>query len=227
MKYVFVSLLVVVAHCLWVETGLAEIGQGSESARPYNILILGDSISAGYGIEQEQGWVNLLNNRLLSQAALYRAINASISGDTTVGGLARLPQALERYHPTVVIIELGGNDGLRGYPISKIRANLDQLVQQSLDFGARVLVVGMRLPPNYGDRYANSFNQLFRDVASHHGIPLIPFMLDGIAINPELMQSDGIHPTAEAQPRLLELIWTQLLPLLESPIELPVTQPSH
>ena len=216
MNYYFASLLLVIINCLWIETGLADNATEPELTRPYNILILGDSISAGYGIEQEQGWVNLLNRRLLSQTDTYQAINASISGDTTVGGLARLPQALERYTPAIVIVELGGNDGLRGYPIGRIRDNLDKLVQQSLDFGARVLVVGMRLPPNYGDRYSNSFNQLFYEVASSHDVPLLPFMLDGIATNPALMQSDGIHPTADAQPLLLDLVWSQLSPLLDT-----------
>ncbi len=216
MNYYFASLLLVIINCLWIETGLANNVTEPESTRPYNILILGDSISAGYGIEQEQGWVNLLNSRLLSQTEKYQAINASISGDTTVGGLARLEQALQRHNPAIVIVELGGNDGLRGYPIGRIRDNLDKLVKQSLDFGARVLVVGMRLPPNYGDRYSNSFNQLFYEVASSHEVALLPFMLDGIATNSELMQSDGIHPTADAQPLLLELVWSQLAPLLDS-----------
>lgn len=181
---------------------------------PNIVLVLGDSISAGYGIEQELGWVNLLNERLLRQTTVYQVKNLSISGETTIGGLTRLPQALERYQPDIVIIELGGNDGLRGYPISKIRSNLNKLVVTSLQADARVLLVGMMLPPNYGKRYADAFYRTFSEIAATHNVPLLPFLLDGIAANTALMQRDGIHPKAEAQPMILDNIWPKLADLL-------------
>lgn len=181
---------------------------------PNTVLVLGDSISAGYGIEQELGWVNLLNERLLRQTTVYQVKNLSISGETTIGGLTRLPQALERYQPDIVIIELGGNDGLRGYPISKIRSNLNKLVVTSLQADARVLLVGMMLPPNYGKRYADAFYRTFSEIAATHNVPLLPFLLDGIAANTALMQRDGIHPKAEAQPMILDNIWPKLADLL-------------
>ena len=195
---------------------------------PNIVLVLGDSISAGYGIEQELGWVNLLNERLLRQTTLsqelhqelyqvsYQVKNLSVSGETTVGGLTRLPQALERYNPDIVIIELGGNDGLRGYPISKIRANLNQLVSTSLQANSRVLLVGMMLPPNYGKRYADAFYRTFSEIAAIHNVPLLPFLLDGIAADTALMQRDGIHPRAEAQSLILENIWPQLDEMINS-----------
>jgi acyl-CoA thioesterase-1 len=181
------------------------------------ILVLGDSISAGYGIEQELGWVNLLNERLLRQTTAYQVKNLSVSGETTIGGLTRLPQALARYNPDIVIIELGGNDGLRGYPISKIRANLDKLVATSLQAEARVLLVGMMLPPNYGKRYADAFYRTFSEIAATYSVPLLPFLLDGIAANAAMMQRDGIHPKAEAQSMILENIWPKLHDMINSP----------
>lgn len=188
---------------------------------PNTVLVLGDSISAGYGIEQELGWVNLLNDRLLRQTTAYQVKNLSVSGETTVGGLARLPQALERYNPDIVIIELGGNDGLRGYPISRIRSNLDELVAASLQADARVLLVGMMLPPNYGKRYADAFYQTFSEIAVIHNVPFLPFLLDGIAANTALMQSDGIHPKAEAQSMILDNIWPKLIDMINSPQRFP------
>ncbi|MDK1024355.1 MAG: arylesterase [Gammaproteobacteria bacterium] len=178
------------------------------------VLVLGDSISAGYGIEQELGWVNLLNERLLRQTTEYQVKNLSISGETTIGGLTRLPQALERYNPDIVIIELGGNDGLRGYPISKIRSNLNKLVATSLQADARVLLVGMMLPPNYGQRYTDAFYRIFSEIAATHNVPFLPFLLDGIAANTALMQPDGIHPKAEAQSMILDNIWSRLADML-------------
>jgi len=214
MKYFVTSLLIVIINISGTATCVSANSDNADSTRPYNILILGDSISAAYGIEQEQGWVNLLNDRLLSQTENYQAVNASISGDTTIGSLTRLPLALHRYTPEIVIVELGGNDGLRGYPITRIKANLVRLVEQSLTAGAKVLVLGMKLPPNYGHRYAHSFEQMFLEVARGHGVAVLPFMLDGIATENGLMQGDGIHPTAAAQPRMMELVWSQLEDLL-------------
>ena len=177
---------------------------------------MGDSISAGYGIQRDQGWVNLLAESLLSAEYPHQVINGSISGETTGGGLARLPQALETHDPEVVVIELGGNDGLRGYPTDRVRDNLKQMVELSLARDAKVLLVGMQIPPNYGPRYTRAFSSMYETIAEETGVALVPFFLEKVALTPGLMQSDGIHPTAEAQPLLLETLWEYLEPLLES-----------
>jgi acyl-CoA thioesterase-1 len=176
------------------------------------LLVLGDSISAAYGIEREEGWVAALEARLSDREPAWRVVNASVSGETTGGGLARLPQALSLHDPEVVIIELGGNDGLRGYPLDTIRTNLDGLVRAAS--GRRVLLVGMQIPPNYGPRYMQGFHELFAAVAGTHDVPLVPFLLERVALDPGLMQEDGIHPTAAAQPLMLETLWPHLEPLL-------------
>jgi acyl-CoA thioesterase-1 len=179
------------------------------------ILVLGDSLSAAYGIRLEQGWVALLQARLEAKGYGHRVVNASSSGETTGGALARLPRALERHRPAVVVIELGGNDGLRGLPIGEVRANFESMIERSRDAGAKVLLVGMRIPPNYGPAYAGAFHALYGDLAKRHELPLVPFFLDGIALDDSLMQGDGLHPNAAAQPKLLELVWPELKPLLE------------
>lgn len=179
------------------------------------VLVLGDSISAGYGIQREQGWVYRLRKRLAEEGAGWQVVNASISGETTGGGLARLPKELDTHDPAVVIIELGGNDGLRGYPVQTIRQNLSRMVELARDAGSRVLLLGMQIPPNYGPRYTRAFTATFEDVAEDHGVPLVPFLLEQVALEPGLMQDDGIHPTAEAQSLLLEAVWPHLAPLLE------------
>jgi acyl-CoA thioesterase-1 len=178
------------------------------------ILVLGDSISAGYGIQRDQGWVALLEARVATLPDRHQVVNASISGDTTGGALARLPRALEIHKPAVVIIELGGNDGLRGYPVDRIEQNLDTMITLSKKAGATVLVLGMQIPPNYGERYTRAFHQVFSDAASRSGAVLVPFLLDGVATDAALMQADGIHPTAAAQPRLLDNVWPALDALL-------------
>ena len=178
-----------------------------ETGRHTTVLVLGDSISAAYGIQREQGWVQLLEERLAAIDPGYRVVNASISGDTTGGGLARLPAALETHDPALVIIELGGNDGLRGYPVPSIRKNLQQLVKLAAAEGRAVLLVGMQIPPNYGHRYTSAFQALFEDVASDQGIPVVPAFLEEVGIQPGLMQDDGIHPNASAQPMLLDTLW--------------------
>lgn len=178
------------------------------------ILVLGDSISAAYGIQREQGWVAQLQQRVAEFDPGWQVVNASTSGETTAGGLARLPLALESHAPDVVIIELGGNDGLRGYPIDRIRDNLDRLVGLATHHGSEVLLVGMEIPPNYGPRYTRAFREVFRDVADTHQVPLVPFLLEQVALLPELMQDDGIHPTAAAQRPMLDTLWPHLLPLL-------------
>lgn len=170
-------------------------------------LVVGDSLSAGYGIEAGQGWVNLLQDRLAAEGFNYNVVNASVSGDTTSGGLARLESALPRLQPEIVVIELGANDGLRGIQLPVIEKNLKSMVEKSLDAGARVALLGMRIPSNYGPRYADQFHDLYDKVAKHHGIPLVEFFLDGVALNPRLMLPDRIHPNAAAQPRLLDNAW--------------------
>ena len=176
--------------------------------------MLGDSLSAAYGIRLEQGWVALLQGRLKAQGYGHKVVNASSSGETTGGALARLPRALELHRPAIVILELGGNDGLRGLPIDGVRGNFESLIRLSLESGAKVLLVGMRIPPNYGPAYTRSFHQLYGDLARQYRLPLVPFFLDGIALDDSLMLEDGLHPNAAAQPKLLDQIWPQLKPLL-------------
>lgn len=174
------------------------------------ILVLGDSLSAGYGIEQGSDWVHLL----ASQLTEHTWINASISGETTVGGLSRLPALLSEHQPHIVIIELGANDGLRGYSLLTIKKNLSKLVSLSQQQGADVLLLGIRLPPNYGDRYAEGFYQTYFTVANGADIPLVPFFLQGVATNDQYMQADGLHPNAAAQPLILQNVLPTLKPLL-------------
>jgi acyl-CoA thioesterase I len=178
------------------------------------ILVLGDSLSAAYGIRPEQGWVALLTQRLQAQGYGYEVINASVSGETSSGGLQRLPRALQIHHPGVVILELGANDGLRGLPLAVTRDSLTKIVQLSRAAGGRVLLVGMRIPPNYGPRYATEFASLFPEIAKQYRLPLVPFLLDKVALDPALMQEDGLHPNARGEPRVLETVWQELEPLL-------------
>lgn len=174
------------------------------------ILVFGDSISAGYGMDQQKGWVHLLSDKLSSQDMNYKVVNASVSGETTDGGVLRLPGALERHQPDLVVLELGGNDGLRGYPTDRIKDNLRRMVALSRDAGARVLLIGMVLPPNYGQRYTKSFETVFDEVAREYDIGFLPRLLEGTNTEQRLIQRDGIHPTAEAQPLILEDIWPKL-----------------
>lgn len=178
-----------------------------------SLLVVGDSISAGYGIELEQGWVNLLRQRLVKRGD-YSVHNASVSGDTTQIGVARLPTLLKENEPDIVIIELGGNDGLRGFPLKVMENNLRKMIETSQNYGAQVLLVGIQIPPNYGSRYTEQFFQTYFKLAEEYEVPLVPFILDKVALEPELMQNDGIHPTAEGQPILLDNVWPVLKPLL-------------
>jgi acyl-CoA thioesterase-1 len=179
------------------------------------ILVFGDSLSAAYGIRPEQGWVALLTQRLKAQGYGYEVINASVSGETSSGGLQRLPRALEIHHPGVVILELGANDGLRGLPLTVTKENLTKMVQLAQAAKARVLFVGIRIPPNYGPRYANEFAALYPAIAQQFHLPLVPFLLDKVALDPALMQEDGLHPNAHGEPQVLETVWQQLAPLLK------------
>jgi acyl-CoA thioesterase-1 len=178
------------------------------------ILVLGDSLSSAYGLDVDDGWVSLLAKRLDGIRSGYRVVNASISGDTSKGGATRLPRALEKYRPDIVIVELGGNDGLRGFPLSVTRANLERIISDSQAAGARVLLLGMRLPPNYGPAYTNAFHAIYEVLADQHRTSRVPFLLDGIGAVEGMMQADGIHPRSEAQPLMLENVWPHLKPLL-------------
>jgi acyl-CoA thioesterase-1 len=179
------------------------------------ILVFGDSISAGYGLVRvDQGWVALLQTRLKDQGYVYQVINASVSGETTAGGLARLPRALMLHQPKIVILELGGNDGLRALPVAQMRANLVRMVDLAAAAGAQVLLLGMRMPPNYGSDFTEQFRLSYSDLARDKKLPLVPFLLNDIALLPNLMQADGIHPNELGQPRLLDNVWPSLKPLL-------------
>jgi acyl-CoA thioesterase-1 len=178
------------------------------------ILVFGDSLSAALGLRPEQGWVELLARRLQSQGYGYEVVNASVSGETSSGGLQRLPRALELHRPLIVVLELGANDGLRGLPVEAMRTNLAQMVRLSQAAGARVLLVGIRIPPNYGQRYGEQFAGAFPAVAQANHLPLVPFLLEDVALNPALMQEDGMHPSAAGEPIVLENVWPHLKPLL-------------
>ena len=189
--------------------------QSALAAQDRTILVFGDSLSAAYGLRPEQGWVALLEKRLQAQAYGYQVVNASISGETTSGGLARLPRALSTHRPAIVILELGANDGLRGLPLSVTRDNLTMLVQLATAAGARVLLIGIRLPPNYGPRYGSEFAGMYVQVAEQQHLPLVPFLLEKVALHPELMQADGLHPSAAGEPPVLETVWPFLEPMLQ------------
>ncbi|MBT8063354.1 MAG: arylesterase [Gammaproteobacteria bacterium] len=180
------------------------------------ILIVGDSLSAGYGMKLEQSWPRLLQRHLDDEGQKYRVMNASITGDTTQGGLNRLPGLLSRHQPRLVIIELGGNDGLRGLGLQVTRNNLTGMIEQSIQAGARVLLAGIQLPPNYGSAYTDRFRDMFRELAEKFDIMLVPFFMESVALNPDLMQGDGIHPNARAQPVLLQNVLDVLEPALFS-----------
>lgn len=179
--------------------------------------MLGDSLSAAYGMRLDQGWVALLQSRLRAQGYGHRVVNASSSGETTGGALARLPRALQLHRPAIVVVELGGNDGLRGLPVADIRRNLDAIVDRAQQAGARVLLLGMRIPPNYGPAYTRDFERLFADLARERQLAYVPFLLADVALDDTLMQDDGIHPNVRAQPKLLDAVWPGLLPLLGRP----------
>ena len=192
------------------------VAYASAHAEAPVILVFGDSISAGYGLAHvEQGWVELLKTRLNSQGYGYQVVNASVSGETTAGGLARLPRALELHHPKILVLELGGNDGLRALPIAQMRSNLTQMVDLASAAGAKVLLLGMRMPPNYGPQYTEQFAMVFSDLAREKKLPLVPFLLTDIALSPTLLQGDDIHPNAAGQPILVENVWPTLKPLLK------------
>lgn len=186
----------------------------AQNAAAGTILIVGDSISAGFGLDTRLGWVSLLEQRLEREGHDDRVVNASISGDTSAGGQARLPALLTEHKPDVVIVELGGNDGLRGQPPAQLQQNLAAMIDAAKTAGAKVLLLGMQLPPNYGPRYTEAFAGVYTQLADEKQIALVPFFLEGVGGHPELMQADGLHPAAAGQERLLDNVWPALKPLL-------------
>jgi len=203
---------VVYAALLLTQTSVA-LAQATPSIPPPtqpSILIFGDSLSAAYGIGEDEGWVTLLAERLMQENSKLQVINGSVSGETTTGGRARLPSLLQRYAPTYVLIERGGNDGLRGLPLALMRENLTEMITLSKASGATVLIAGMQIPPNYGPRYTEPFYAQYAELAEEFDLYLIPFLIDGIPQQPALMQADGIHPKAEAQSMILDNVWPVL-----------------
>lgn len=202
------SRLITSFFILWLAMPFASIAQ-------QNVLVFGDSLSAGYGIAVSQSWPALLDKRIAELKLPYKVFNASISGETTAGGRARLADALKRNQPGIVLIALGANDGLRGLPNAQMRDNLTAMVRVAKNASAKVLLIGMRIPPNYGPAYARQFEQTFSDIAQAEGVALLPFLLEPIALDGNAFQSDGLHPTATAQARLLDHVWPAVRPLLK------------
>lgn len=199
--------------CVWLVLP-SNAATPSQPDKPV-ILIVGDSLSAGYGIAVNESWVALLQRKLAQEGYGYRVVNASISGDTTGGALNRLPRALDLHRPAIVILELGGNDGLRGLPLKQVRANFEAMLERIQARGAQAILLGMRMPTNYGAEYADGFHALYGELARRYQAQHLDFFLDKVALDPALMQEDGIHPTAQAQPILLDNVWPVLQPLLK------------
>ena len=202
------------AAFLSIAAAVAFAAPPATSAAP--VLVLGDSLSSAHRIAPEAGWVHLLEQRLRQQGSQREVVNASISGETTSGGLARLPKLLDQYRPGLVIVELGANDGLRGLPLAEIRTNLKNILAAVRASSARSALLGIELPINYGPQYRDGLREMYRGLAQEFNVPLVPFLLDGVALNPELMQDDGLHPKAEGEPRVLDNVWKVLKPELES-----------
>jgi acyl-CoA thioesterase I len=210
-RLLFATVLTLLAAAAYAQT--AAVGSGSTDHK--TILVVGDSLSAEYGIARGSGWVPLLSRRLAQQYPAWTVMNASISGDTTSGGLNRLPGLLWQHRPNIVILELGANDGLRGLPLTMTQQNLTSMTSQAKQAGAAVLLVGMQIPANYGRTYTDQFRDLFGKVASTENVRLVPFLMEGIATNRDLFQADGIHPNETAQPQLLDNVWAGLQPMLK------------
>ena len=198
--------------------GLAALFLGFAAAPSFaerTVMVFGDSLSAAYGLATSQGWVSLLGERIAHDGLAWRVVNASVSGETTAGGLRRLPEDLKRHRPSLVVIALGANDGLRGQPVAAARANLEEMIRLARAARAEPVLVGLMIPPNYGIEYAREFRELYPQVARKARIALVPFLLDGVADRRELFQADQLHPTAAAQPRILDNVWPTLEPLLK------------
>jgi acyl-CoA thioesterase-1 len=192
------------------------VTSASATDAPPTILVLGDSLSAGFGMDVPDTWTALLQGRLETEGYGYSVVNASISGDTTGNGLRRLPRALKIHQPEIVLIELGGNDGLRGISVEIMKSNLEQMILKIRDAGADVILAGILIPPNYGDEYTADFAAVYPALAAQHSTQLIPFFMEGVALDNGLMQPDGIHPNKQAQPKLMETVWVTLEPMLSS-----------
>jgi len=201
----------ITAGCYYFYALLLSLMLMAQGSAASTLLILGDSLSAGYGIDADKGWVNLLRSDLDGQ---HRVINASISGDTTGNGLARLPVLLEKFKPTHVLLELGGNDGLQGHPLSRMRSNLQRMIALCREYNAQPILFGMRLPPNYGKRYADTFAAVFEDLADKENLPLVPFQFEQLVVTEGMIQQDGIHPTEPAQPIIADAVWAEIKDLL-------------
>ena len=195
--------------------GFWVIALQNAAAADQTILVFGDSLSAAYGLRAEQGWVALLDKRLRAQGYGYNVVNASVSGETTSGGLQRLPRALEVNKPQILVLELGANDALRGLPLTTAKDNLSKMVELGKKAGTRILLVGMRIPPNYGPKYTADFAQLYSDLSTRNQLPLVPFLLESVALDRSRMQEDGLHPNALGEPAVLDTLWPQLVPLLK------------
>jgi acyl-CoA thioesterase-1 len=204
------SIRILLFTLLWMTCTAAAAASGTRT-----LLVFGDSLSAAYGLRADQGWVAQLQQRLAAQGYGYRVVNASVSGETTSGGRARIERALAQHKPSVVLLELGANDGLRGLPIRETQTNMRGMVDAIQRSGARVLLLGIRIPPNYGDQYTRAFANLYSTLSREKKAPLVPFLLEGVALDPRYMQADGLHPNAEGQPRVLANVWPALQPLLE------------
>jgi acyl-CoA thioesterase-1 len=189
---------------------------GAAQSAPRTVMVFGDSLSAAYNLASEEGWVHLVGERAARLSPPWRIVNASVSGETTAGGLRRIAEDLKRHQPSVVVIVLGANDALRGQPVAGMRSNLEQMIRLTRKARAEPVLVGLMIPPNYGIDYADQFRDMYRDIAAKGRIPLVPFLLEGIADKPELFQADQLHPTAAAQPRIADNVWPALAPLLKS-----------
>jgi acyl-CoA thioesterase-1 len=207
----------------WLLLAASAAGVAAETTSPSQpsssapvVLVFGDSLSAGYGIRVEQGWVSLLAQKISQQGYGFRVVNASVSGETSAGGLARLPRALSVQQPRIVVLELGANDGLRGLPLDQTRDNLGRMIELCRSQHLAVLLLGLQLPPNYGERYTSGFMAMYEGLAAEHHIALLPFLMQNVALTPELMQADGLHPNEKGQPLLLDNVWPKLVPLLRS-----------
>ena len=208
------GLVVLLFVALFARPVVAQTAQAAPAKAARTLLVMGDSLSAAYGLSPAQGWVALTADRIGKTRPGWRVVNASISGETTAGALARLPALLRKHQPSVLVVELGGNDALRGLAPAQLRGNLEKILLAADQAGARVLLLGIDVPPNYGPAYRERIRRSYAELATAHQAGLVPFFLEGVALQPGLMQADGLHPTAAAQPRLLDTVWPVLEPLL-------------
>jgi len=204
------TLTCLIGLSLFVSWPVSAFNQATKHSQTKIILVFGDSLSAGYGIKQSDSWPSLLQNKISNENLSYQVVNASVSGETTSGGLARFDEVIDRIQPSVVILELGANDGLRGLPIKEMQKNLQSMIDQAKKKKIKVLLVGMKIPPNYGIQYTKSFDQAYQVLSEQNKVPLVPFLLKDVALKSDLMQADGLHPNANGQPFLLDNIWSIL-----------------